>query len=175
MSRWQTIYGQVEPLKTNEWFTPTYLIDMVKKFYQYEFSDVASSEKANNYIKANKIFTIEDNALEQEWITKKVWLNPPYSHPLIERFVKKAIYQQKQHQFELIMLVNNCTETKCFQLLAKNAEMRIDIKTRLKFWHPEKKYGSNPSGQCLFYMGDRTTEFVNQFGQLGLVYGKPLQ
>ena len=47
-------------------------------------------------------FTKEDNALFHEWI-RDVWCNPP--HSLTEEFVKKAQWEWKKHNTNILMIV----------------------------------------------------------------------
>lgn len=181
MGKYQTIKGQKnssETVGTNEWFTPLEIIYNIQDFYQKTgFLDAASSDLAQEYVAATKYFTEKDNSLHKIWDYHSIWLNPPYSYPEIRRFVRKALFEffKMRSCKEITLLVNANTETQWFQELAQECSVRIDICGRLKFWHPNKKMGRNPSGQCLFYFGDRTTEFINQFGKLGLAYRKPLQ
>ena len=55
-----------------------------------------------------------DNGLVREW-TGRVWLNPPYSRPLIERFVERMA----EHNNGIALLYNRstpeCSRTSSFR------------------------------------------------------------
>ena len=189
MSKYQVIKGQnvvQDKINSNERFTPLPIIEKVQKFYKdIEFLDVASCAIAQKYIKASAYFSKENNALNQNWSLPAIWMNPPYSFPEVEQFANKLLTERYHgHFIEAIALVNANTETKWFQGLAMNCDIRIDLSTRQSFWHPQRKCGRNPKGQSLFYFGsdksifyygyDREPEFLEIFGDLGLAYGRPI-
>ena len=68
--------------RTDQWGTPKSIIDRVYCTFGSSIDlDPASSELANETIKAKRILTEEDNGLEYEWFEKEergsVFLNPP--------------------------------------------------------------------------------------------------
>ena len=64
--------------ESNEHYTPLPLISLVRElFYGNIDLDPFSCPDANKGLKANRIFTQEDNALKQDWIATTVFCNPP--------------------------------------------------------------------------------------------------
>lgn len=63
--------------QSNEHYTPAEIIRSVHSVLDNIELDPASCELANRVVRAKRIFTIEDNALEKEWKAKTVFLNPP--------------------------------------------------------------------------------------------------
>jgi ParB family transcriptional regulator, chromosome partitioning protein len=121
-------------ITTDDWFTPLFLLNKVQDFYGGEFLDPASSDLVIPYVKASRYYTKEDDGLSQDW-EGNVWLNPPYSKPLITQFTEKLLDEYKAGNInEALLLVNSCTETKWFQNIASEAYLRIDISGRLRFW-----------------------------------------
>lgn len=57
--------------ETAEWYTPPYITDMVRQFMGDIDLDPASCEAANRWIKAKRIYTIEDDGLALDWYGKK--------------------------------------------------------------------------------------------------------
>ena len=113
----------------NSWYTPTKIINSAIKVMGEIDLDPASSEIANQNIQAKKYYTEEDNGLSKEWYGK-VWLNPPYSQPEIDNFSQAVIEKDFD---EIMVLVNNATETKWFQRIAKKSNCICFINKRLKF------------------------------------------
>jgi len=60
--------------KTDRWFTPPYIIEMVKEVLGEIDLDPASEEKANEVVGAREFYT--QNALNETWVANKVFLNP---------------------------------------------------------------------------------------------------
>src|SRR4029077_17573133 len=72
----------------NEWFTPKEHIERARQCLGAFDLDPAMSVKAQEIVQAERFYTKRDDGLKQEW-HGRVWLNPPYSHPLIAQFVSK--------------------------------------------------------------------------------------
>lgn len=73
----------------NEWYTPSEYIEAARAVMGEINLDPASSEIANKTVKADHIYTVEDNGLEKPWFGN-VWLNPPYASDLIGKFAEKG-------------------------------------------------------------------------------------
>ena len=78
--------------ESDENYTPSDLISLVHRFYGYPELDPFSCESANKVVKANQIFTIQDNGFNQDWSGyRTIWLNPPYSAGFLEPVVDKLL------------------------------------------------------------------------------------
>ena len=113
----------------NEWYTPADIIAAARNVLGTIDLDPASGEIANETVKATKIFTADDDGLAHDW-EGNIWLNPPYSTGLIEKFADKLIHSD-YHQ--AIVLVNNATDTAWFAQLAEHAAAVVFPKGRVKF------------------------------------------
>ena len=154
----------------NRWYTPTEAVDAARQVLGTIDLDPASDAAANEHVGAEKIFTVEDNGLEQDW-HGNVWLNPPYSYPHVEQFCDKATKEYQEGRIEqCIVLVNNCTDAKWFMRLAENFPMAFS-KGRFKFWNPGHDCQAR-QGQALFYMGPDKNKFFNAFADLIYVPNK---
>lgn len=155
----------------NHWYTPKKYTDSARKVMGGIDLDPASSEIANKTVKAGSIFTEEDNGLEKKW-NGRVWMNPPYSQPLIKHFSEKLCAEYEVDNVkEAIVLVNNATETTWFQSMAEYSSAICFPDKRIKFIDIDGNEGDSPlQGQAIIYMGDNQDGFGLEFIQYGLVF-----
>ena len=151
----------------NEWYTPSVFIDSAREVMGSIDLDPASSEIANKTVKATKFFSIEDNGLYQEW-GGNIWMNPPYANPLIKQFSDK-LCQSISNISQVIVLVNNATETVWFQQMAMIASTICFTNKRIKFLDPEGNPGAPLQGQAILYFGDNGDIFAEKFSSHGFI------
>ena len=149
----------------NEWYTPKHIIESARVVMGDIDLDPASSELANDIIQAKDYYTTKEDGLKQDW-HGRVWLNPPYSQPEITNFAKAVtskIYD------EIMILVNNATETEWFRMMAETSNAICFISRRLKFIDVNGKPSGSPlQGQAVLYKGDNVDAFIEQFKEVGL-------
>lgn len=153
-----------------EWYTPSTIINATRQVLTTIDLDPASCALANLNVKATKFFTAEDDGLTQDWFGN-VWLNPPYSRNLIEKFADKVISQYLCGNINsAIVLTGACTETKWFVKLAHAADVTCFLTGRVKFLQPDGTPCKDNfrNGSCLFYFGTDTDKFLEVFKPLGL-------
>lgn len=154
----------------NEWYTPECYIKSARIVMGSIDLDPASSGIANQTVKANLIYTQEDDGLIKEWFGN-VWMNPPYSQPLIYQFIEKLIESDNIKQ--AIILVNNATETKWGQLLIKHSDAVCFHQGRIRFIDKYGNLGDAPlQGQMICYIGTEVNQFINEFNQYGTILRK---
>lgn len=153
----------------NEWYTPAVIIEAARMVMGRIDLDPASNAIANEVVKADIYYDIQNDGLEQEW-SGKVWMNPPYASGLIERFVSKLCYHYQDNEVtEAIVLVNNATETGWFQELAAEAKAICFPGRRVRFWAPDRSEASPLQGQAILYLGENMDRFWSMFGKFGFV------
>jgi phage N-6-adenine-methyltransferase len=131
--------------------------------------DAASSEQAQATVQARRFLTQDDDALQHEW-RGKVWLNPPYSQPLIQRFVEKLAAEYRAGRVsEAILLTHNHTDTAWFHQIFEAASAICFTRGRVKFQRFDGVSAAPVQGQAFTYFGSRPEAFAVAFSQFGTV------
>ena len=137
--------------------------------------DPASCLTANeDTVGAARFFDKKDNALEQSWECETLFLNPPYSNKkvkgesrLLEQFASKFHNEWEAGVIgQAIVLVNNTTETKAFELFSRCASAHAYPRSRINFVTvQDRSASSNGRAQTFFYYGRRWRRFRNVFSK----------
>ena len=149
-----------------EWNTPQDIIESAKSVMGIIDIDPASNETAQKEIQATKYYTRETNGLAHKW-KGNLWMNPPYSMPLIEQFITKAIQDyNKGNLLSFIILTNNSSDTNWFHSLLKDCCVCFTY-GRVPFWFDDGSKLAVRQGQAIFYKGPNEKGFVNEFSKYG--------
>jgi len=153
----------------DEWYTPPPIIEAARATMGGIDLDPASNIAAQEWIKADHYFTIEDDALSKNW-RGNVWMNPPYSggkiKPFIDHLCDSFLFGDVTGA---IVLTNSATETKWFQHAASLSEGLLLFNSRIKFIPQDGGARKTPlQGQVLFLMGPHLWgPFCNNFKDFG--------
>lgn len=152
----------------NEWYTPPEYIEAAREVMGGIDLDPASSEKAQEWVKAKQYFTEADDGLQYEW-SGRVWMNPPYARGLVEPFCGSLVDAVASGAVsQACVLVNNATDTGWFQNLMRNASGLCFIHRRVTFLDASGQPKSKPlQGQAVVYFGDAVADFAEVFNQFG--------
>ncbi len=166
--------GNKEAIRDSDsWYTPSVYTDMVREVMGKIDLDPFSSKEANSHVKAKRYFDFKSNAFKQTWFKKpgKVFMNPPYGRKIINAAI--AIFIEKWNRgtiSEAIVLVNNATETKWFQLLLRSSNMICLPEKRIAFEAIDgKNVSGNTRGQVFLYFGSETSKFKDVFKEIGII------
>jgi len=154
----------------NEWYTPAEYIEKARQVLGKITLDPASSDHAQNTVKAKRFFTIADDGLQKKW-SGSVWLNPPYSKDAIGAFASKISgHYERGEVKQAIVLVNNATETKWFQQMAAVADAMCFPGGRIRFNDKTGTPANSPlQGQVFIYFGGNVPLFRGVFSEVGFV------
>ena len=151
-----------------ERYTPAIFIEAARRVLGEIDLDPATSEEAQQTVRAVDYFTESDDGLGREW-DGRVWLNPPYHRELAPKFIDKLIAELDAGRVTAaIMLTNNCTDTGWFLRAANRAAAICFTNGRINFTTPN---GGKPvlptQGQAFFYFGHDTETFAKIFQSIG--------
>jgi hypothetical protein len=151
-----------------ERYTPEVYIKAVRAVLGDIDLDPATSEEAQQVVRAAAYFTAADDGLIQDWIGR-VFLNPPYHRDLAPRFIKKLVDEFRNgHVSAAIALTNNCSDTDWFNTAITDSVGVCFCHGRIKFIVPG---GGDPvlptQGQSFFYFGDDVQRFEDVFCVIG--------
>lgn len=152
----------------NEWYTPPEYIEAARSSMGGIDLDPATSEKAQETVKAKKFFTADDDGLSKPW-KGKVWLNPPYAKDLIGKFCDKLVKSIDGGKITTaILLVNNATDTAWFHRVAGKASSVCFVKGRISFLDSNGEPKNKPlQGQMAMYFGSDPVSFSREFSKFG--------
>lgn len=165
--------GTISP-RTNatgfyEWYTPPQFIEAAREAMGGIDLDPATSQEAQNVVNAKTFFTQEDDGLKQEW-KGRVWLNPPYSQPLLSNFVSKLVDEYTSGNVkQAIILTHNFTDTGWFHKVVSEASAICFTRGRINFYGENGGPGSPANGQAFCYFGDDVSAFAHAFSKHGFI------
>ena len=153
----------------NEWYTPSEWIERARKAMGSLDVDPASNEVAQQTVQASEWYDQERDGLQQEW-QGNVWLNPPYARGLIDAFIEKLAEQfQSGIAKQAIVLVDNRTDTRWFQVLCSIASAVAFTKGRVNFYNETVESSSPANGSVFVYLGPCVQAFKQAFDSNCLV------
>jgi phage N-6-adenine-methyltransferase len=147
-----------------EWFTPSRFVELARKVMGSIDLDPASCGKAQRTVRAGTYYTQETNGLAQLWFGR-VWLNPPYSKPLITKFIDKLISELPNIE-QAIVLTNAYTDTRWFRTLMSVSTVCL-THGRIHFINADGETGNPPIGGSFFYCGHNPKRFAKLFSEVG--------
>lgn len=167
--------SQPRSVDRGEWYTPARYIESVRAVLGEIDFDPYSDEIANLVVGAYRIRTKDTPPSCREYLPKNgryscrtVFCNPPYGRGLIEKAVGEFITEFARLRFEGIMLVNNATETKWFQMLLHHASALCLTDHRIAFYNVDgKAVSGNTRGQAFIYFGENSDRFLTEFSKFG--------
>jgi hypothetical protein len=163
-------YPKAESTGNEERYTPKPYIDLARELFGDKIDvDPASSDLAQQTVQAATYFTKDNDGLKQEW-RGRVWMNPPYTQGLIDKFIDKLVEELKSgHVTEAIVLTNNSGDTEWWQVAAEHFAVFCQKKGRIPFDDPDGKDPKPHQGQTFFYFSNDIAKFKAVFKTVGVV------
>ena len=165
----QVFNHRAEGTGDNEWFTPPQYIEAARRVMGTIDLDPASNPVAQKIVGADRFYTKYDDGLTQPW-AGTVWLNPPYSQPLIGLFVERLAAEFASGRVSsAIMLTHNYTDTAWFHAAEKGATLICFTRGRVKFIDDDGQECAPTQGQAFFYFGPEDDVFREAFLPFGFI------
>ena len=136
---------------TDEWYTPKEIIFSLGDF------DLDPCAPTNPlWQTAKTMYNKNDDGLSQDWFGR-VFLNPPYSRPLIERFVRKMA----EHGNGIALLFNRCDNAMFHDIIFPTATAMKFLRKRIRFYRPDGTRGDSPGcGSVLVAWGEDNADII---------------
>ena len=143
---------------TDEWYTPKEIIDMLGPFDTDPCAPVHPLWQT-----ARIMYNKNDDGLKKEWFGR-VWLNPPYSRPLIEQFVERMA----RHGNGIALLYNRCDSRMFQDVIFTEATAMKFLRQRIRFFRPDGTRGGSPGcGSILVAFGEDNARIIRDCGIVG--------
>jgi hypothetical protein len=161
--------------QSDEWCTPLREIELAREAMGGIDCDPAANAFSQTRINAPLYFTKEsDGLLESHDWHGRVFLNPPYSRGLIDRFVAKLLAEIEAGRVtQAILLVHGRTDAAWFHLASSASAARCEVRKRIRFEKNGVKAKSPETGSVFFYFGQNVERFREVFGAIGAVHVNP--
>lgn len=156
--------------KSNEHYTPRWIINAVYLVMNPINLDPASTKISNDIVCAETYFTKGYNGLTNSWFGN-VWLNPPYGRQT-SKWIEKLLHEYRQnHIDQAVLLVNATPDRTWFHALWEFPICFFN--KRIHFLDPFGKEQKNPThGHCLVYLPKNKGErYVATFHKVFSLYG----
>ena len=131
--------------------------------------DPASNEQANQYVRADTIYTPEIDGLAQRWFGR-VWINWPYGTKENRAWIAKLVEEwENQHIEQVCGICYAGTSEKYFQPIQDYVYCLPN--KRIRFIDPDtgKPGAQNTKGSAIFYRGPNIVSFGLAFAHLGAI------
>ena len=139
----------------DEWYTPS---EIIRSLGEFDLDPASSEDAFRLNQSAKRIYTAQDNGLLQSW-NGRIWLNPPYSNPLLQNFLKKMAEHNKG-----IALIFSKIEAKWFHdIVFEYATAVKFLYNRVQFFKPDGTKGMQPrNGSMLVAYGREDAEILSK-------------
>ncbi len=171
----QAMEATVFSSKSTEYFTPSVYVEAARTVMGGIDLDPAAHPFAQTWIKATKIYTIEDDGLNHFW-RGRVWLNPPYSKGK-NNLSNASVWSTRLCSFfsygdvtQAVLLVKAALGYKWFESLFPKFPVCL-TRERIRFITVDKQMPPAKQANAFFYMGPerKWPLFKSTFAKFGRV------
>lgn len=146
---------------TDEWYTPKEIIDALGPFDTDPYAPISPL-----WPTASVMYNKNDNGLIKNW-EGRVWLNPPYSRPLICQFLEKM----SAHNNGIALLYNRCDSVMFQEHVLSKCSGILFLSKRIKFYRPDGTQGGSPGcGSILVAYGQNNLDTLKGYPLQGKLF-----
>jgi len=151
--------------ESDEWYTPPFIFEAMG----LEFDLDPCSPGTRHWVPAKKVYTIEDDGLNQNWEGSLVFMNPPFGGrnghvPWLKKFISNG---------NGIAIVRAYTSSGWFHDHAVKADAMLFPKGKTQFIKPDETIGKSPGhGVVLLAMGVKSIRALKQSGLGFFIFNK---
>jgi DNA N-6-adenine-methyltransferase (Dam) len=156
--------------ETNEWYTPSFLIQLCREVMGSIDLDPASSAIAQRNVKASKYYTKQDDGFHRPWFGN-VFLNPPYGKKSHENYgasewMLRCLKDYKRREIKQATIIVRGDSRGMKRLIEEFpfAEPTVRINFTDFTGQPSK---SGVPGTKVIYLGNQQNRFARLFEQSG--------
>lgn len=154
-----------------EYYTPPFIVEAARAVLGGSIDlDPFSSLAANERVKANRIFTQDDDGFAQSWKCDTLWANHPFGRAYNKRFVERMelAWSSGIIHHSALCITYACTSEAWFQPLAQRPQCYLSPRTN--YLLPDGTvFKGVPKGSVVTYFGGNLDLFAEHFGKLGTV------
>lgn len=151
-----------------EYYTPQPIIEAARTCLGGIDLDPASSELANQRVKARRFFTEAENGLQQIW-NKTVWMNHPFSRAQNKLWIARLEhFYSSGYVTAACCITFACTSEQWFQPLLRRPQCFLVPRTNYYLPNGKLKKGVT-KGSVVTYFGPDLEAFKDAFAKLGVV------
>lgn len=158
--------------KSQEWYTPSNIIEDVRTVLGGIDIDPASCDYAQQTVRATTYYTKESDGFNRLWFGR-LWLNPPYGNKNKKtgNYGASAWFEKAYEEYLFKHVTSGCIlgrgDSEGITTLAENFIFLDNI--RVAFFNHEVEESVPVPGTRIFYMGDRPSDFIDVFRKYGLI------
>ncbi len=130
------------PKPSDEYYTP---LEIVRSLGRFDLDPAAAS----GHPTADVLYTVDDDGLSKQW-QGRIWLNPPYSQPLLRMFLQRLA----DHGNGIALLFNRCDNLMFHEIVFKKATALKFLRRRIRFLRKDGTQAGRPTcGSVLIAFG----------------------
>jgi hypothetical protein len=153
---------------SDDYFTPLEIVEAARRVMGSIDLDPASSVIANERVKADRIFTLVDDGLSQQW-WGRVWLNHPFGKTTNRPWIAKLCAEYTAGRMEAAICISYAsTSEQWFHPLLERPQCFFWKRTNYFLPDGTLKKGVT-KGSCVTYFGQHVQKFALEFSKMGTV------
>lgn len=151
-----------------EYYTPPEIVEAARRVMGRIDLDPASSLRANQIVKADKIYIAAQDGLQYQW-TGNVWMNHPFGRNQNSEWVDRLIDSYLSGWVaQACCITYACTSEAWFHPLMIFPQCFLVPRTNYLLPDGSVKHGVT-KGSVVTYMGNNKSKFIRAFRKLGTV------